>query len=102
MQTSRNICTAKELKYTDEYWIRKRFSVVVQRTVLELRGIACIPLETEPKPKQGIMTAKSFGRLVESLMELEEAVSTYVARAAEKLRSQGSAACGENSTVTPK
>jgi len=94
LQTSRNICTAKELKYTDEYWIRKRFSVVVQRTVLELRGIACIPLETEPKPKQGIMTAKSFGRPVESLVELEEAVSTYAARAVEKLRDQGSvAAC---------
>src|SRR5260370_3856075 len=93
-QTSRTISTAKELKYTDEYWIRKRFSVVVQRTVLELRGIACIPLETEPKPKQGIMTAKSFGRPVESLVELEEAVSTYAARAVEKLRDQGSvAAC---------
>jgi len=94
LQASCNICTAKELKYTNEHWIRKRFSVVVQRTVLELRGIACIPLEIEPKPKQGIMTAKSFGRPVESLVELEEAISTYAARAAEKLRDQGSvAAC---------
>jgi DNA polymerase V len=92
LQASRNICTAKDLKYADEYWIRKRFSVVVQRTVLELRGIACIPLETEPKPKQGIMTAKSFGRPVESLEEVIEAVATYTARAVEKLRSQESAA----------
>ena len=92
LQTGRNICTAKELKYTDEYWIRRRFSIIVQRTVLELRGIACIPLETEPKPKKGIMTAKSFGRPVVSLEELEEAVATYTARAVEKLRSQESAA----------
>jgi len=92
LQVSRTIFTAKDLKYADEHWIRKRFSVVVQRTVLELRGIACIPLETEAKPKKGIMTAKSFGRSVESLMELEEAVATYTARAVEKLRSQGSAA----------
>ena len=92
LQASRNIFTAKDLKYADEHWIRKRFSVMVQRTVLELRGIACIPLETQAKPKKGIMTAKSFGRPVERLEELEEAISTYTARAAEKLRSQGSAA----------
>jgi DNA polymerase V len=92
LQASRSIFTAKDLKDADEHWIRKRFSVTVQRSVLELRGIACIPLETEPKPKKGIMTAKSFGRPVESLAELEEAVATYTARAVEKLRSQGSAA----------
>jgi len=93
LQASRSIFTAKNLKDADEHWIRKRFSVMVQRTVLELRGIACIPLETEPKPKKGIMTAKSFGRPVESLAELEEAVATYTARAVEKLRNQESAAC---------
>lgn len=92
LQARSNIFTAKDLKYADEHWIRKRFSVMVQRTVLELRGIACIPVETEPKPKKGIMTAKSFGRPVASLAELEEAVATYTARAVEKLRSQGSAA----------
>ncbi|HLQ28189.1 MAG TPA: Y-family DNA polymerase [Ktedonobacteraceae bacterium] len=92
LQASRSIFTAKDLKDADEHWIRKRFSVTVQRSVLELRGIACIPLETEPKPKKGIMTAKSFGRPVESLAELEEAVATYTARAVEKLRSQESAA----------
>jgi DNA polymerase V len=92
LQACRSIFTAKDLKDADEHWIRKRFSVTVQRSVLELRGIACIPLETEPKPKKGIMTAKSFGRPVESLAELEEAVATYTARAVEKLRSQESVA----------
>jgi DNA polymerase V len=92
LQATRTIFTAKDLKYADEHWMRRRFSVVVQRTVLELRGIACIPLETEARPKKGIMTAKSFGRPVVSLEELEEAVATYAARAVEKLRSQESAA----------
>jgi DNA polymerase V len=55
-------------------------------------GIACIPLETLAKPKKGIMTAKSFGRSVASQEELEEAVATYTARAAEKLRKQACAA----------
>jgi DNA polymerase V len=89
---SRNILTAKDLKYADQRWIRRRLTVVGERTVLELRGVACIPLETHAKTKQGIMTAKSFGRSVERLEELEEAVATYTARAAEKLRKQESAA----------
>src|SRR5216684_153198 len=36
------------------------------------------------------MCAKSFGRPIEHLEELEQAVATYTARAAEKLRKQGS------------
>jgi len=84
------ICTVKELKYADEAWIRKHLTVVGQRTVLELRGIACIPLEPEPNAKKGIMTAKTFGREIKSQEELEEAVANYIARAAEKLRSQHS------------
>jgi len=38
------------------------------------------------------MHAKSFGRPLELLEELEEAVATYTARIAEKLRKQGSVA----------
>ena len=89
---SRDIFTAKDLKYANQRWIRKRLTVVGERTVLELRGVACIPLETQAKPKKGIMTAKSFGKSVESEEELLEAISTYTARAAEKLRKQESAA----------
>ncbi len=89
---SRDIFTAKDLKYANQRWIRKRLTVVGERTVLELRGVACIPLETQAKPKKGIMTAKSFGKSVESEEELLEAISTYTARATEKLRKQESAA----------
>src|SRR6266566_6187209 len=89
---SRDIITARDLKYANQRWIRKHLTVVGERTLLELRGIACIPLETQVKPKKGIMTAKSFGKPVERLEELAEAVATYTARAAEKLRKQASAA----------
>jgi DNA polymerase V len=89
---SEGIFTAKELKNADETWIRKHLTVVGQRTVLELRGIACIPLEPELQAKKGIMCAKTFGREITSQEELEEAVANYTARAAEKLRSQHSLA----------
>ncbi len=84
------IITARHLKYADQDWIRKHLTVVGERTVLELRGIACLPIESNAKPKKAIMNAKSFGRPIEHLEELEQAVSTYTARAAEKLRKQGS------------
>jgi DNA polymerase V len=89
---SEDILTAKDLKYANQRWIRKHLTVVGERTVLELRGVACIPLETQVKPKKGIMTAKSFGKSIDSEEELLEAISTYTARAAEKLRKQRSAA----------
>ena len=87
---SRNILTARDLKYADQRWARRHLTVVGERMLLELRGVACIPLDTQSKPKKGIMTAKTFGKPVERLEELEEAVATYTARAVEKLRKQES------------
>ncbi len=86
------ITTAQDLKYADQQWIRRYLTVVGERMVLELRGISCIPLETERSPKKGIMCAKTFGKEVTSLDELSEATATYTARAAEKLRQQDSLA----------
>jgi DNA polymerase V len=87
---ARDIYTAKDLKYADLYWIRRHLTVVGARTVLELRGISCIPLETKTKPKKGIMSSRSFGKPINQLHQLEEAIANYTARAAEKLRDQDS------------
>ncbi len=88
--STKRIISARHLKYADQDWIRKHLTVVGERTVLELRGIACLPIESNAKPQKAIMNAKSFGRPIEHLEELEQAVATYTARAAEKLRKQGS------------
>lgn len=86
------ITTAKHLKDADQKWIRRYLTVVGERIVLELRGVSCIPLETERPPKKGIMCSKTFGKEITTLDELTEAVATYTARAAEKLRQQDSLA----------
>ena len=88
----KNIFNAKQLRDADLVWIRRTLKVVGVRIVLELRGLSCMPLETRTKPKQGIMSSQSFGRLVESLKELEEAVALYTSLAAMKLRKQQSLA----------
>ncbi len=88
-----------DLKNADPVRIRKRFSVVLERTVAELNGIPCIALEEVAQARQQIMSSRSFGQPVKSLAELQESVTLYVARAAEKLRHQGSSAGGVQVTI---
>ena len=82
------IHTVKQLRDADAETLRNRFSVVLERTVRELRGVSCLDLEAVVPDKQQIMSSRSFGVLVYDLGDLEEAVASYVSRAAEKLRAQ--------------
>ena len=86
------ITTARDVCDADERWLRKYLTVVGARIQMELKGTSCLPLEVKRPPKQQIICAKSFGREITSQAELEEAVSCYVVRAAEKLREQDSLA----------
>lgn len=86
------IQTVRDLREADTELIRSRFSVVLERTVLELRGIACLELEEMVPARKQIMCSRSFGQAVYALNDLCEAVASYMARAAEKLRSQNSLA----------
>ena len=82
----------QQLRDSDAETIRSQFSVVLERTVRELRGVSCLDLQEVAPEKQQIMSSRSFGHLVYALPELEEAVASYVGKAAEKLRAQESLA----------
>lgn len=82
------IHTIKDLRDADSRRIRERFSVVLQRTVDELKGISCLPLEEVSAPQKQIMCSRSFGKEVTSKAEMLQAALAYVSRAAEKLRAQ--------------
>lgn len=86
------IKTVEQLRQANRDLIRNRFSVVMERTVRELRGVSCIELEEIAPPKQQIMSSRSFGQYVYDLAELAQAVAAYITTAAEKLRAQGSLA----------
>jgi DNA polymerase V len=64
----------------------QELGIVGLRLVCELRGISCLPLALCPSPKQSLMVSRSFGRPITTLIEMREAVATYMTRAAEKLR----------------
>lgn len=80
------------LKRADPKFIRERFSVVLERLVLELRGVSCIAFEEVPPDRKSIMVSRSFRDMIETREDLEEAIATYAARAAEKMRRQALAA----------
>ncbi len=86
------ITTARRLRDAPERWVKRHMTITGLRTVMELRGVPCLSLDELPPPKKGIVCSRSFGRPVEDLAGLSEAVASYAARGAEKLRRQGSVA----------
>jgi len=86
------ITTVEGLRRANPKTLRDRFSVVLERTVAELNGVSCLSLEEEVPNKQQIISSRSFGQYVYDLPPLKEAVASYIAIAAEKLRAQGSLA----------
>ena len=87
-----NVRTALDVARMDPAMVRKRWSVVLERTVRELQGQPCIALENEPQVKQQIACTRSFGHPVQDLQGLIQAVSEFASRASEKLRNQHSVA----------
>nr|WP_027851372.1 DUF4113 domain-containing protein [Marinospirillum insulare] len=78
-----------DLADADSHMIRKRFSVVVEKTVRELNGIACLGLEETPAIKKEIVCSRSFGERITDFHAMREAISEYATRGAEKLRGEG-------------
>jgi DNA polymerase V len=87
---AQGIRTAWDLAQADAWTIRKQYSVILEKTARELRGHSCLDLEGAAPAKQEICCSRSFGERQTELAPIKEAVATYAARAAEKLRAQGS------------
>jgi DNA polymerase V len=83
------ILTALQLRNVELPWIQQLMGIVGVRLVQELRGISCLPLELCPTPRKSCCVSRSFGVLVETVEDLKEAVATYGARAAAKVRRDG-------------
>lgn len=84
-----NINKAYQLAQYDKKSLRQMFNVNIERTARELTGQVCFGLEESPEPKQNIASTRMFGKRVYELLELRQAVATYAAKAAVKLRKEG-------------
>lgn len=81
--------TIADLKAADPALIRKKFSVVLQRTVMELNGTECIPHTEERVDKQQIMFSRSFSEPVTTVAGMEEVMGIYAQRGASRLHEEG-------------
>jgi DNA polymerase V len=89
------VTTALDFVRSDAAVIRKQFSVVLEKTLLALRGTSCLDLSDvadAPTARQQILVSRSFGKAITTPAGIVEAVSEFASRAAEKLRHQDSAA----------
>lgn len=86
------IKTAWDLAHADLSMIRKSFGRVLERTARELRGEEWLRMDQAPDIKKEICSSKMFGTKLRTIEPIREALASYVARAAEKLREQGSLA----------
>ena len=86
------IRTGWDLAQAEPKRIRRQFSVTLERTALELRGIPCIEMNDLDEARKRIMTSRSFGKLTDDINEIREAIRQHGQRGAEKLRKQDSLA----------
>ncbi len=80
------IDNAYKLKNISNTWVKKSTNVLGAKTVMELRGISCIDLETEETRRKSCCVSRSFGKKVESLDKLKESITTHCLNASEKIR----------------
>ncbi|QSH42079.1 Y-family DNA polymerase [Lentisphaerota bacterium ZTH] len=80
--------SALQLRELDDQVVSKNFGVVLLRTVYELRGISCLELEDVRDPRKNVCCSRSFGKPVELLEHLQEAVVSHAGRAAFKIRNE--------------
>lgn len=82
--------TAWDLRSQNAKQIRRRFSVTLERTALELQETPAFEMMGMDFARERIITSRSFGRLTNEKGELREAIRQHAQRSAEKLRKQGS------------
>jgi len=91
---ARGVSTAWDLTQVSEAWVQKQLSIRGLKTVRELKGESCLPLESIVEPQQSIARTRSFGHTVRDYYQLEGAIATFTAQAAVKLRAQHEVATG--------
>lgn len=82
------ISDSRMMRDADTAFIRRLLTVTGARIQMELRGLACIPLELAPPPRKGLIYSRGLGKPVETLCEMREVVANFTARAAKKLRNE--------------
>jgi DNA polymerase V len=80
------VTTAGQLARLDPGWVRRAYTVVMERTVRELNGTACLLVEHTPPPRRQLMHCRMLGTPVTTQAEVADVSSEFAQAIARKLR----------------
>ena len=80
------IRSVADLRDADPVALRRQHSVVVERTVRELRGVRCIPFGAAPPPRAQLIHIRMLGAPVTTRSEMHQVVTDYAQRITRRLR----------------
>ncbi|WP_202129095.1 Y-family DNA polymerase [Pseudarthrobacter sp. ATCC 49987] len=83
------IHSISDLARADPIRIRDRFSVVLMRTVLELQGTPCIPLEEQRIGRDQLIFSRSFATPITTGAALRQVLGVYAQQASARLARHG-------------
>ena len=75
-----------QFSQADVFTLRRRYGVVLERTLREIQGVSCLPVESVPKPKEQILRSRSFSHATNDCSVLLSSVSTHMTEVARQLR----------------
>jgi DNA polymerase V len=78
-----------DLSRADPVMIRDRFSIVMMRTVLEVQGTACIPMEEERIERDQLIFSRSFAKPITTSAGIRQILSVYGQQASARLAKHG-------------
>jgi DNA polymerase V len=79
------IYSIRDLARTDPVMMRDKFSVVMMRTVLELQGTPCIPMEEERVGREQLIFSRSFSTPIRTPEAMRQVMSVYAQQASARL-----------------
>lgn len=77
-----------DLTFANEHHLAKQFSVLIGRTIRELKGQSCISLEDPQLPSKRILASRSFAHALSDKALIKQAMIFHLARAHERLCQQ--------------
>lgn len=86
------IKTALQFINLNEKWVEQKMGITGLKILKELKGVECFSINQYPKRKKSICTSRTFPKDTQNINYIEQAVSNYASRCAEKLRKEKSCA----------
>lgn len=83
-----DIKTIADLQKSDPHYMRKKFSVGIERTIRELNGQACIPFYENPPVRRQLIYSRLFGQPLTDVHQMRYALACYADTISRRLRAK--------------